>query len=116
MNEKKFKMAPDQLKELVAPMGYCMATDRITVDGAKVGYMYREEPHNEEDSGWRFFSGDEDQDYCDDPDNLAFYDVNTIANYDPAIVPYLQSSINSSWARVDGSDQFEEEPFEPTEE
>lgn len=40
----------------------CFATDRILVDGCKVGYMYREEPDSDSsmpDSGWRFNAGDE---------------------------------------------------------
>ena len=37
----------------------CIATDRITVDGLPVGYMYREKPEEGDpferyDSGWRF--------------------------------------------------------------
>jgi len=47
--------------------------------------MYREPPRNTFDSGWSFFAGDETQGYCDNPENLALYDVNTIANYDPEI-------------------------------
>ncbi|MCC8361803.1 DUF2185 domain-containing protein [Lysobacter sp. A6] len=34
-----------------------MASDRITVDDAKVGYCYREDPEDSVDSGWRFFAG-----------------------------------------------------------
>ncbi len=66
-----------------------MATDKITVEGLPVGYMYREEPFNEIDNGWRFFSGTENEEYMDDPNNSAIYNTNTIANYDRAIIPYL---------------------------
>ena len=39
----------------------CLVSDRITKDGCKVGYMYREEPDDSApDSGWRFMAGDED--------------------------------------------------------
>ena len=31
----------------------CIATNRITVEGYKVGYCYREEPDGGWDSGWR---------------------------------------------------------------
>ncbi len=38
----------------------CIASDRITVDGCRVGWCYRETPsENYPDSGWRFFAGDE---------------------------------------------------------
>ena len=45
----------------------CIATNRITVEGRKVGYCYREEPDGGWDSGWRFTAGDESDEYMDDP-------------------------------------------------
>ena len=56
MPEKRFKIPGDQIKRLIPNMGGCFASDRVTVDGIKVGYMYREEPDKDLDSGWRFFS------------------------------------------------------------
>jgi hypothetical protein len=56
--------------------------------------MYREEPDGDWDTGWRFFSGYESDDYVNDPDNLEIYQVNTIANYDPDIIPFLDSPVN----------------------
>jgi len=88
-------------------MGGCLATDKITVDGLKVIYMYREESDFDEDSGWRFFSGTEDQDYVDDPDNTMIYDVNTIANYDTAIIPYLNLPNGTELERIGGTDEFQ---------
>jgi hypothetical protein len=86
---KNFKIKADEFIDLVPKMGGCFATDKITVDRMKVGYMYREKPDEKMDSGWRFFSGTEDQDYVDDPSNTMIYNVNTIANYDRAIISYL---------------------------
>ena len=63
-------------------MGGCLATDRILVDGAPVGFMFREDPTDSVSSGWTFMAGDETQDYADDADHWAIYDVNTICNYD----------------------------------
>jgi hypothetical protein len=68
--------------------------------------MYRERPDFEEDSGWRFMSGLESDEYLNDPDNLAIYDVNTIANYDPDIIPFLDAPIGSAFERNSGSGQF----------
>ncbi|MGU3495638.1 DUF2185 domain-containing protein [Xanthobacteraceae bacterium A53D] len=95
-------------KEDILPLapnrGGCIASDRITVDGAPVGYMYREAPHVAEDSGWCFLAGDEDDAYMADPDRHGIYDVNTIANYDKAILPFLDAPEGSSFARqADGS-------------
>ena len=71
------------------------------MDGRPVGFMYREPPDGPHDSGWRFLSGSESQEYLDRSENLAMYDVNTIANYDPDIVRYLDAPIGSAYGRDD---------------
>ncbi len=96
---KKFKLTVDEIRPIAPGYGACFATDHITVDGKRVGYMYHEEPDRPEDSGWRFFSGEETQAYVDDLDNTMIYDVNTIANYDPAIVPFLDAPPGSAYGR-----------------
>ena len=93
--KKIFKLKAAQIIKVIPSIGGCMATDKITVNGELVDYMYREEPCFDFDSGWRFQSGTEDQDYINDPENSMIYDVNTIANYDKAIVPYLDLPIGT---------------------
>ena len=83
-----------------------MATDKITVEGLQVGYMYREEPFTDMDSGWRIFSGTESQEYVDDASNTEIYDLNTIANYDRAVIPYLEFPIGTALERAPNSDRF----------
>ena len=112
---KTFKISGDQIRDLAPGRGACLATDRITVDGQRVRFMYREEPDNEIDSGWRFMAGHESQSYMDDPDNLAVYDINTIANYDPEIIPFLDAPPGSAFARDEASGEFEEVEYEPME-
>jgi hypothetical protein len=109
---KKFFLSADQIRPLAKGHGACFATDRITVDGRSVGFMYREAPDRDIDSGWRFMAGDESQAYMDDPDNLAIYDVNTIANYDPEIIPFLDAPIGLAFER-DDSGAFVEVAYTP---
>lgn len=104
---KAFKLAKEKIKPLAEGHGACFATDMITVEGYPVRFMYREEPDNEIDSGWRFMSGFESDEYMDNPDNMAIYDVNTIANYDPSIIPFLDSSIGSTFEKTPESECFE---------
>jgi hypothetical protein len=104
--KKKFKLAPDRIRPVATGHGACIASDHITVRGKPVGFMYREAPENEMDSGWRFLSGLEDQDYMDEADNHGVYDVNTIANYDPTIIPLLDSPRGSVFERTPGAANF----------
>ena len=106
MHEKQFKLQADEIRPLASDRGGCYATDHITVDGRRVGYMYREHPDEAWDSGWRFFSGVESDEYANDPANVAIYDVNTIANYDPEIIPLLDAPYGSAFARDKRSGLF----------
>jgi hypothetical protein len=110
--DKAFKIPGDQIRQLIPNMGGCFASDRITVDGAPVGYMYRDQPDQDIDSGWRFMAGDESQEYADTPENWAIYEVNTICNYDAAIIPFLNALAGSAFGRVTGTDRFEREEFD----
>ena len=111
---KKYLLTPNQFKDIALGHGSCIATDEITVNGNRVGFMYRENPDNESDSGWRFFSGLESQEYIDEPNNLEIYDVNTIANYDPEIIGYLSAPIGSAFGRAEsGGFIAEEVPLDP---
>ena len=77
----------------------CIATNRITVEGCKVGYCYREEPDSGWDSGWRFTAGDESDEYMDDPNNAGIYKLNTICNDDPDIIPLLNTPAPCAFER-----------------
>ena len=77
----------------------CIATNRITVEGCKVGYCYREAPDGDWDSGWRFTAGDESEAYMDDPNNSGIYKLNTICNDDSDIIPLLHTPAPCAFER-----------------
>ena len=77
----------------------CIATNRITVEGYKVGYCYREKADGDWDSGWRFTAGDESDEYMDDPNNAGIYGLNTICNDDPDIIPLLHTPAPCAFER-----------------
>jgi len=86
--------------------GYVLAS-KMLVDGKrKVRFMYCEEPSNQQDSGWRFFCGDESQEYTDNPDNITIYDIKTLLEIDSSIKPYLNSNAGSAYERQNELDNF----------
>ena len=117
MSEKKFCFSPEKLMPLVKDGGYCYATDEITVGGRPVGYMYREPPMDDGDSGWRFYAGDESDAYVDDEANHGEFDLNTIANCDQDTLLMLDAPVGAAFARNPQSGEFEptESPVEPDE-
>ncbi len=117
--EKPFLFSAPELRELLpgweGPNG-CLATDHITVLGKQVGWCYRERPDGQyPDSGWRFFSGEEDEAYINDIGHTGVYDLNTICNYDPDIIPLLSAPFGAAYARGEDG-KFHAEPFEAPEE
>ncbi len=105
---KNFKLSAHEIMPLAKGHGACIATDKITVEGFPVRFMYREEPDFDVDSGWRFLSGLESPEYMDDADKHGVYDCNTIANYDPSIIPFLEAPIGSVFEKRAESDRFVE--------
>lgn len=104
MGDKIYRLSSDEIAPIAFGLGGCLATDRIVVDGCLVGYMYRENPIREEDSGLRFFAGDENESYMADLSKHGVYDVNTIVNYDPSILPYIDAEIGSKFERDEEGD------------
>ncbi|QEY26281.1 DUF2185 domain-containing protein [Neisseria zalophi] len=86
-----------------------IAAKTVTEEGAPVGFMYREASDFKDDTGWRFFQGDETDEYTANPDNFVLYSIKDIADRNPAIVPYLQSPPGHAW------ELNEEGEFEPVE-
>lgn len=89
----------------------CIVSNRISIDGCEIGYMYKEETSGENpDSGWRFFAGDEDDDYTINPDNMHVFSLNTLCNYDKKIIPLLDSPINTAFFK-DEAGEYAVEKF-----
>jgi hypothetical protein len=110
---KKFRLSAEDIVPGIAPEDGCLATDRIVVDGRPVCYMYRD------GWGWVFTAGDETPEYLAEPGRLNMATLNVIANYDRAIVPYLQAPPGAAFVRhgdsfVEDPEGAPREPDEPT--
>ncbi|HHG83294.1 MAG TPA: DUF2185 domain-containing protein [Bacteroidetes bacterium] len=94
-----------------ANLGFVIASKMVAEDRQKVGFLYREKPMDSNDSGWRIFSGTEDQDYIDNADNSALYPIQTILEVDPSVAELLNSPTGSAFEWEDGewfsADEFE---------
>lgn len=90
----------------MAKVGYIIASKLVSEGRKEVGYLYREEPTDEMDSGWRVFSGEEDQEFADDADNFAIYNASTIVEIDPSIADLLLSPPGAAFERDSTTGQF----------
>jgi hypothetical protein len=96
---KKLYVVPIADMNKLSPQGGCLVTDRITVDGMRIGFMYREKPINNEDSGWRFFAGDENDEYMANNDNHNVYQLSAIAEHDSDIMKFLDTPEGTEFER-----------------
>ena len=77
----------------------CFVT-RKALDTGYIGYMYCEEPETDyPDSGWRFFAGDEPDEYVNNADNVVICGLNTICNLSPDIMAYLHAKPGRRFGR-----------------
>lgn len=78
----------------------CVVSNKISVEGYEIGCMYRDEPLPDvADSGWVFLAGDEDADYMNTPGNMSAFPLNTMAHYDPAVIPLLDADVFTAYCR-----------------
>lgn len=88
--------------------GRCFVTRRVLHNGVRIGYLYREEPDQADDSGWRIMAGDESDEYMDDPENIARVSLGAVLREDDSIVHLLDSPVGIAYERNPESNQFEE--------
>jgi len=96
----------EKINELIEHFGFVIATKRLVDNRLKVRFMYRDQPFNNQDSGWRFSAGDETDEYVNDPENSGIYDIKTILEIDPDIKPYLDNPPYSAFERYSTNKPF----------
>ena len=80
---------------------------KITEGGWKVGYMERNEPWNEEDSGWSFLAGNENDEYTSNAENIELIRVGNVwQQFDSDIFKYIDMPIGTKLIRL-SSEAFE---------
>lgn len=74
---------------LSAALQYAVVSRQVSDEGEWVGFLYREAPAFEQDSGWRFFSGAEDDEYADNPEHFITAPLQDVLNAHPEIAPLM---------------------------
>ena len=93
----------------------CFITKDILINKKKIKFMYHEQPDNESDSGWRFFSGDETQEHVDDSNNLILISLlKVIQDVDSSIEKYLNYEKNIAFERNNENEEFKVSNFDFT--
>jgi hypothetical protein len=91
-----------------------MVSQAALVKHAVVRWLYRETPDNDEDSGWRLFSGDETEEYLNNAKNVVICNVGWLLDRDPSLSDIIKANIGSAFERVGPEDRWRKvEDFQP---
>lgn len=83
----------------------CFVTNKILYEKAQINYIYREEPMEKDenrdyvDTGWRFLSGDESDEYMEDSENISLVSLGAVLSIDDSFIDLLQSEVGKSFRR-----------------
>lgn len=103
-NSKQYMEPTINRMNLLNKMAYL--SKKVSEEGWKVGYMCRDEAMNENDSGWQFLAGNEDDEYLNDYKNIALVSVQEVYQLDPDIWNYIDSPVGAELIRI-SSNEFE---------
>jgi hypothetical protein len=84
----------------------CFVTNRVLKDGAPAGYLYRESPDRDDDSGWRFTAGDETDEYMENAGNSAYVSLGAVLSKDDSFRALLETPAPCAYARDEDTGEF----------
>lgn len=79
-------MKEEKTMEFIKNAGGCIVSKNILTGKGRIKWLIREQSVDEIDNGWRFLSDIDDDEFINNPDNLAVCDFNTIVNMEPALI------------------------------
>lgn len=86
---------------------YCLISKELANNTKKVRFMYKEKPDDEKDSGWRFFTGDENQSYVDNPANILSANLkDVVEEIDFSVQKYLDCEVGKAFERESETEDF----------
>jgi len=94
------------VEEPVGSNGHLVLASERVLGLDPVLLAYREAAANEQDSGWRFFHGDEDEEYTADPQNISLCPLSTFLELDPLLRVIINSPPGTAWERPSRVDSW----------
>ena len=91
-------------KKLLNQFSY--VSKRIIEEGWKVGYMCRDAAMREQDSGWAFMAGNEEDSYMSDYHNIMLMRLYEVLQLDPDVKKYIDYPVGTGLIRI-SSEEFE---------
>lgn len=83
-----------------------VVSTRVFEPSESVRYLYRELPSRDDDSGWRVFAGNEDDEYVNDADHVRIVQLQELVDRDPALGDLFLSPVGSAFERDSAGGPF----------
>ena len=105
----KKKLAPARKKSLASrPASGPAASEKAALCSSRVVgpkrqdvlFAYRQEPDNDQDSGWRFLRGDESETFLADPKNCLVCPLSLVFEMDPSLEDLTRSKGDAAFRRA----------------
>lgn len=90
---------------LSSALSFAIVSRQVCDEGEPVGFLYREAAAFEQDSGWRMFSGAEDDEYVNDTNHFDTVLLSEILENHPELKPLMQET-SGAWEWDDAAEQF----------
>ncbi|MEI8647339.1 DUF2185 domain-containing protein [Paraglaciecola sp. Hal342] len=66
-----------------------------------MGFLYREQPEYDDDSGWRITAGNETDEYMLDPSNSSYVSLGAVLRKDDSFLALTESDIGMAFIKDD---------------
>lgn len=80
-------------------IGLILVSNKILLKKEPAAWMYREQPEAVGDSGWRIFSGTEEDDYLVNPSNFKFIAVDSLLLIEEDLKANLLAPLGASFEK-----------------
>lgn len=91
---------------LITALNYAIVSKEIIENNKQIGFICHEEAVFEQDSGWRFFSGFESDEYCRDSHNFVSVPLREIVAMHSELSNLIKEKSLGAWAWHNESNQF----------
>jgi hypothetical protein len=93
--EERHIIATEYAEDIISlPQKYskhCFVTNNILYEGTKIGYLYRENPDHDDDSGWRIMPAEVSDEYLNNAENCSYVSLGAVLTRDDSIVDILST-------------------------
>jgi hypothetical protein len=86
---------------------FITASKLVVEEKQKITWIFRDQPENKTDTGWRVFSGNEDDQYMEMDNNFIDCPVDEILKIDNSIEQFLKKQVGSEF-ELDEQGEWEE--------